>query len=126
MTYKVHPFRRFESEDATGGATDLVESDVVPPGVTRVVQHIAVFDETNAVTQVRILIKSTGPDYLIDEKETLGADDPYIYTHPLFLHEGEWLACEFTGATANDKLRLNYSGYDRIPDRVHGRLREDA
>lgn len=106
-------FRRRCDEVAVGGASDDVEFVPLLEREFLQIARIAVEDEDNDPTEIRILIAGHGYDHPVAEETSPSAATLYWVRWPTYLVAGEKLVARFTGATANDKLVMYLEGWIR-------------
>ncbi len=97
---------------ASGAATNEdVDLGPVPEGLTWVVQHAAVEDETTAFTSVRIGIAQANDFRPLEEHIGGVAGELYTVPEPIYVPEGKFLRARFVGTTSGDKLALYINGH---------------
>lgn len=108
-----HYFRTRRSVVGSGNATDDVEFDPGQTGREYHIDGLAVEDETTAVaTEVRVIVTGAGYDHPELEQPTPAAGTLYwLEGRTIHLTEGQKLVARFTGATADDILRMFISGW---------------
>lgn len=114
---KKNPFDRPYTKAASAGSND-VETNPVEPGRLYCYQRIVVENETNSVTDVRILKKSVGQEIVVAEKDTLSAATVFVVDEPIYITEGQKLVARFTGCSANDVLKMYAMGYWQVKREV--------
>ena len=110
MGQKKHPFQRELAATASAGTNEL-RTSVVGDGELLCVQHVAVENETNDYTDLRILIDDFGEEFLVVEEDSPEAATLYWMTEQVYLNEGQRLVCRLTGCTASDVLRAYVLGW---------------
>jgi len=106
-------FRRRCDEVAAGGAYDDVEYVPLLEREFLQIARIAVEDEDNAATEIRLFITGHGYDHPVAEESTVTAATLYWVRWPTYLVAGEKLVARFYGATADDKLVMYLEGWIR-------------
>jgi len=91
-----------------------VNGERVPAGQTWVAQHILVENETNAYTQLRILLQRGSYEHGLLEEEAVAAGEPVTYDQPVYLAPDERLVARLTNTTSGDVIRFRVLGFKKV------------
>ena len=94
-----------------GASNEDVELGPVPKGLTWVINHVAVEDETTAFTSVRVGVAQANDFRPIEEHIGGVAGELYTVPEPIYVPEGKFLRARFVGTTSGDKLAVYINGY---------------
>lgn len=104
-------FRLRRQLNAVGGTYDEIEYDPLLEREFLQIARIAVEDEDNAPTEIRLFITGHGYNHPVAEETSPSAATLYWVRWPTYLVAGEKLVARFTGATASDKLVMYLEGW---------------
>ena len=111
MGAKKFPIRLTYRADATGGATDRVESEPLHRNRTIACQSIAFRNRTGQRGNVEIWLRQGEFYVFICDQTTPGANRWYWYPYTQHLKEGEQISAIQATCTALDILDLHIIGY---------------
>ena len=94
-----------------GAATEDIELGPVPKGLTWVVNHVAVEDETTAFTSVRVGVGQANDFRPLEEHIGGVAGELYTVPEPIYVPEGKFLQVRFVGTLSGDKLAVYINGH---------------
>jgi len=100
-----YPDKHGESKVAVA-ATDEVFYGPVQPGRIHRIHNIAVENEDNSATDIRLLVTGGGAEILLKEFNTVTAAVLMVFGGDIELTEGEKLIARFTGVTIGDNLKM--------------------
>lgn len=106
-------YRRTKKGTGVTGSLVRIELKPVSAKKLRVLTHVTVEDQTNAITKVRLGIKNRGVDYYIDELITVAANELVVERSDILLTDGDSFFAEFTGTTTGDVLVMNAFGWEK-------------
>jgi len=112
MGQKKYPFHRTITLAAVAG-TNLLKDDQVGPLDLVCYQRVAVINETNPYTRLRLTIQRVGPTFLISEEANPRVDQLYWDDVAVYLTEGEIYTAELTGCSASDVLKMYVTGWEQ-------------
>lgn len=107
----IEPLDDSKKTKSGGGTTEDVELGPVPVGLTWVLNHVAVEDETTAFTSVRVGIGQANDFRPLEEHVGGVAGELYTVPEPVYVPEGKFIRARFVGTTSADKLALYINGY---------------
>lgn len=100
----------FSSGDSA--ATVTVKTLPTDPKTVRVLTHVAVENQTNAYTKLRIGIENTGEKYYLNELDTPAADELAVNPYDIVLGEADRFFAELTGTTDGDIILVTLLGWE--------------
>ncbi len=107
----IEPLDDSKKAKSGGAATEDVELGPVPEGVTWVLNHVAVEDETTAFTSVRVGVGQANDFRPVEEHIGGVAGELYTVPEPIYVPEGKFLRAQFVGTTSGDKLAVYINGH---------------
>lgn len=109
-----YPLNFQEKLVSAAGANEDINIGPVPSGHLWVINNIAIEDEDNAFTSLRISITGYGEDHHLVETITVAQDALQSYPETYYIPEGRTLRIRFVGSTSADLLTAYVSGFDVI------------
>ena len=110
MGRKKYPFFE-ELRQLAVSSPDDVAMERVKPGRLYCIQHVTVENETTDFTSFRILKAGVGGEHPLVEQLDPEADELYWMSDDIYLTEGQYLLVRFVGCTADDVLKVYYTGW---------------
>lgn len=110
MALREFALRNVINQASDGSGSDSVYSPNVKTDRKWEITHLLCRDLDNACDWIKVWIEQAGENYLLCEQVDAAADTPYWYKEPFCVFSGERLFATFSGATALDRLELEYSG----------------
>ncbi len=105
------PLDESKTKKSGGNANEDIDLGPVPEGLTWVVQHAAVEDETTAFTSVRVGVATADGFRPIEEHVGGVAGELYTVPDRIYVPAGKFLRARFVGTTSADKLALYVNGH---------------
>lgn len=105
------PIDAEQHKASAAGSPEVVELGPVPEGLTWVLGHVAVEDETNGFTSVRLAVADSLSQRPVEYQGTGTAGVLYPFRETIVVPAGKRLQARFVGSTSGDKLALYANGY---------------
>lgn len=108
------PLHRELFKDCANATADTLRTDPVQPGRLLVITHIAILNNTNNFSSVRVSIGGFGRDHILMEDRACVAGYVYWTNCDIAIPQGKTLQVTFYGATLGDDLFVYITGYEVI------------
>jgi len=105
------------SKVSAGGDYDDLKFGPIKAGEIYQVNRLAVENESNAFTEIRLFVDGRGYNHYLEESNSPAKATLFWITEPFFLFEGETLVVRCTGCTNLDKLFAYLEGVYIIFDK---------
>lgn len=109
-----YPFVRVIRKNSTGLTTEVLQDDPVPTKRIRVIEHMAVEDQTTAFTSFRVYLAGLGEKLYLTQQGSPQAGVLYWDDVPIYIPEGRYLAVDLVGCTNGDKIALHLNGFEMV------------
>lgn len=106
-------YRSKKTASGSGSADVRIALRPVAAKKLRVLTHVAVENETNTTTQIRLGIHNRGEDLYLDEIKTVGVAELCVSRSDVLLGDGDSFFAEFTGSHDPDKLVMTCLGWEQ-------------
>lgn len=97
-----------KSDDAT---TFTLKHSPVPWGQRWCAQRVAVMNEDNNYDELRIAIRRTSYDHMLEQQADPQEDTWYWLEDAVYLMPSEYLVIRMDGTTVDDKCKAHITGY---------------
>ena len=101
---------------SAGVATEYIDDGPVKPGAMRIINRVAIENQTTGFTQLRIGVWDGANFQMLEEQKTPAAATLYWTADPIYLSEGENIRIELVGCTPNDVVTAYVDGFTRKID----------
>ena len=107
-----HPIVKNVRKVSAALTNEELEFEPVPPGRMWVIENIALEDETNAFTSLRVYVRMGGINQYLLEDYSLLAGRLYWHDGPLYIPTRTILVARFVGTSASDVLQAYINGFE--------------
>ena len=106
-----YPLDESKTKKSAANTNEDIDLGPVPEGLTWIIRHAAVEDETTAFTSVRVGVATADSFRPIEEHVGGVAGELYTVPDTIYVPTGKFLRARFVGTTSGDKLALYVNGH---------------
>jgi len=99
---------------SAGGSADYIDFGPVPPGHLWILTNLAILNDTNNSSRVRVSIEGFGEAHYLADIHDPSDQRVYNVNETYYIPEGRTLRVRWVGSTSSDVLHAYMQGFDVI------------